>query len=279
MCKRRSTGSYHQSTGLPLSPRQPTAAALATRQEMAITASNCSIRMPNDEIQCLGVPLDVCARRTWGGVLYNRERSQMEVSCCVQENALPSRRENRRVFQSLLSLSEARTLGILGHCLIVVVGRCRDDEFEEGSIQSFGPLEEIGGCASTLSFFETVVLIKDGEEGQIVGDTVSFEVIHEIIPRVIGKGECQRVNLVQKFLVESESCGNGFEQFEEAIIVDHMAVRNVKYAVIGVSTENTEEMVRGERFSKSLGAVNISQAFLRLDKGLQVSEDLTLNYW
>jgi len=65
-----------------------------------------------------------------------------------------------------------QTLDVLDHWLIVVVRRCRDDEFEEGFMKSLGPLEEISGCALMLFLFETVVLIKDGKEGQIVDDTV-----------------------------------------------------------------------------------------------------------
>jgi len=44
-------------------------------------------------------------------------------------------------------------------------------------------LEEIGGCVATL--FETVVLIKDGEEGQIVDDTVFFDASKQQFPRMI----------------------------------------------------------------------------------------------
>ena len=129
------------------------------------------------------------------------------------------------------------------------------------------------------TLFETVVLIKDGEEGQIVDDTVFFDASKQQFPRMITEGESQRVDGIEKGSVAGESSANGFEELKDAIFVDHTAVRDVKYAIVGVSAERTEEMVQGERFSKSMGAVNVSQAFLRLDKRLQVSEDLTLNYW
>jgi len=70
---------------------------------------------------------------------------------------------------------------------------------------------------------------------------------------MIVEAESQRVYEVEVCSVAGESSTNGFEELKDAIFVDYIAVRDVKYAIVGVSTESTEEMVQGERFSKSLG--------------------------
>ena len=63
---------------------------------------------------------------------------------------------------------------------------------------------------------------------------------------MITEGESQRVDGVEKGRVRREGGANGFKQLECAIFVGHTAVRDVKYAIVGVSAENTEEMVQGE---------------------------------
>ena len=65
---------------------------------------------------------------------------------------------------------------------------------------------------------------------------------------------------------------------EGAILGNETAVGDVKYTIIGVSAKNAEEMIQGERFSESMGAVNVSQAFLALNEGLQVIKDASLKY-